>query len=229
MSIPSTGPRPDRRHRRRRSPVVSIVLVAVGMVVLFGAGFGLSVIIRGAAGGADAGGNTAAPSPNGTSPTSEPCVTVTVTPGAGLPNPSQVTTNIFNSTDRAGLAASTAEELQARGFIIGTIDNDPLERAVSAPAEVRHGPSGESAATLMTYYIPGAVLVNDGRTDATIDTALGQAFTAVAAQAQVDAALLAPSPSPSGPGCPSPAATSNGALTPDEAPAPDTTGTAPVP
>lgn len=229
MSIPSTGPRPDRRHRRRRSPVVSIVLVVVGMVVLFGAGFGLSVIIRGASGGADAGGDATAPAPTATSETSQPCVTVTVTPGATLPNPSQVTTNIYNSTDRAGLAATTAEELQARGFIIGTIDNDPLERAVSATAEIRHGPAGESAATLMTYYIPGAVLVNDGRADATIDTALGQAFTAVAAQAAVDAALLAPSPSPSGPGCPSPTAAPS--ITPNtpESPAPDTTGTAPAP
>lgn len=229
MSIPSTGPRPDRRHRRRRSPVVSIVLVAVGMVVLFGAGFGLSVIIRGASGGTDAGGNSTAPVPTATSETSEPCVTVTVVPGAELPNPSQVTTNIYNSTDRAGLAATTAEELQARGFIIGTIDNDPLERAVSAPAEIRHGPAGESAAKLMAYYIPGALLVDDGRADATIDTALGQAYTTVAPQAEVDAALLAPSPSPSGPGCPSPTANSNVAPTTPESPAPDTTGTAPAP
>lgn len=229
MSIPSTGPRPDRRHRRRRSPVVSIVLVIVGMVVLFGAGFGLSVIIRGAAGNADAGGGSTAPTPTATSETSQPCVTVTVTPGADLPNPSQVTTNIYNSTDRAGLAATTAEDLASRGFTIGTIDNDPLERIVSAPAEIRHGPSGESAATLMTYYIPGAVLVNDGRTDATIDTALGQAYTVVAPQVEVDAALLAPSPSPSGPGCPSPTVAPSITPSTPESPAPDTTGTAPAP
>jgi len=182
------------------------VLVVVGMVVLFAAGFGLSVIIRGAAsdtdangGGGGGGGGTSSPSP-----TPLPCVTVTVTPGAGLPNPSSVTTNIFNGTDRAGLAATTAEDLQTRGFIIGTIDNDPLGRAVSATAEIRHGPAGLAAAQLMTYYVPGAVLVDDARTDATIDTVLGQAFTTVASQAEVDAALLAPSPSASGPGCPSP-------------------------
>jgi len=200
MSTTPTGPRAASRHRRRRSPATSIVLVVVGMVVLFAAGFGLSVIIRGAASDTDAnGGGSSSPSP-----TPLPCVTVTVTPGAGLPNPSSVTTNIFNGTDRAGLAATTAEDLQTRGFIIGTIDNDPLGRAVSATAEIRHGPAGLAAAQLMTYYIPGAVLVDDARTDATIDTVLGQAFTTVATQAEVDAALLAPSPSASGPGCPSP-------------------------
>lgn len=230
MSTPAPGPRQSRSHRRRRNPAISIVLVIVGMVVLFAAGFGLSVIIRGAGSGTDAGGGgTASPTPTGSATeTPQPCVTVTVTPGAGLPTPSQVTTNVYNSTDRAGLAASTAEELQARGFIVGTIDNDPLARAVSAPAEIRHGPSGLASAQLMTYYIPGSVLVDDARTDSTIDTVLGQAFTAIAPQSEVDAALIAPSPSPSGPGCPTPTPTT-AAPAPTSTPEPDTTGTAPAP
>lgn len=230
MSTPAPGPRQSRSHRRRRSPAISIVLVIVGMVVLFAAGFGLSVIIRGAGSGSDAGGGgTTPPGPTGSATdTPSPCVTITVTPGAGLPNPSQVTTNIYNSTDRAGLAASSAEELQTRGFIIGTIDNDPLARAVSATAEIRHGPSGLASAQLMTFYIPGSVLVDDARTDATIDTVLGQAFTAIAPQSEVDAALLAPSPSPSGPGCPTTSPTS-AAPPPTSSPEPDTTGTAPAP
>jgi hypothetical protein len=208
---------------------VSIVLVVVGMVVLFAAGFGLSVIIRGA-GGTDAGGGgaTTGPAPTGTSQAPEPCVTVTVTPGAGLPTPSQVTTNVYNSTERAGLAASTAEELQTRGFIIGTIDNDPLGRAVSAPAEIRHGPAGLASAKLMSFYIPGSVLVDDARTDATIDTVIGAAFTAIAPQSEVDAALLAPSPSPSGPGCPTQTPTTQ-APAPTTPSDPDTSGTAPAP
>ena len=106
----------------------------------------------------------------------------------------------------AELAATTAEELQRRGFVIGTIDNDPLGKTVSGVAEIRHGPSGESAAKLMAFYLPGAVLVDDGRSDATIDTALGAAFTQVAPQSEVESAILEPSPSLSGPGCPSPSA-----------------------
>ena len=206
MSVPSAGPRPSNRHRRRQSPVVGIILVIVGMVVLFGAGYGLSRIIQGSTGGGDAA-SSAATTGEATSaaPEPEPCVTVTVTPGAGLPSAAQVTTNVYNATDRTGLAASTAEQLQVRGFVIDKIDNDPLSKTITAVAEIRHGPSGESAAQLMAFYLPGAELVDDGRTDATIDTVLGAAFTEVAPQSEVDAELAAPSPSPSGPGCPSPA------------------------
>ena len=110
MSVPSAGPRPSNRHRRRQSPVVGIILVIVGMVVLFGAGYGLSRIIQGSTGGGDAA-SSAATTGEATSaaPEPEPCVTVTVTPGAGLPSAAQVTTNVYNATDRTGLAASTAE------------------------------------------------------------------------------------------------------------------------
>lgn len=198
MSSPSTGPRPRSNHRRRQSPVLSIVLVVVGMVVLFAAGFGLSVIIRGASSGGDAAPTTG---PTNASPTPLPCVTVTVTPGAGLPSPSQVTTNVYNATDRAGLAASTAEVLQARGFVVSTIANDPLAKTITGVAELRYGPSGETGAQLLAYYFPGALLVEDDRTDATVDVALGASFTEVPPQSEIDAALASPSPSPSGPGC----------------------------
>ncbi|MBU6311938.1 MAG: LytR C-terminal domain-containing protein [Actinomycetales bacterium] len=217
MSVPSTGPRPSNRHRRRQSPVVGVILVIVGMVVLFGAGYGLSRIIQGSSGGGEsASSSSATGGETSTAPEPEPCVTVTVTPGAGLPSAAQVTTNVYNATDRAGLAAGTAEQLQVRGFVIGKIDNDPLSKTITGVAEIRHGPSGESAARLMAFYLPGAELVDDGRKDATIDTVLGAAFTEVAAQSEVDTALAAPSPSPSGPGCktPAPAATTEESASP---------------
>ncbi len=217
MSVPSNGPRPSHRHRRRQSPVVAVILVVVGMVILFGAGYGLSRIIQGAS--TDAGGEatpSASTSASATTPEPEPCVTVTVTPGAGLPSAAQVTTNVYNATDRAGLAASTAEELQTRGFVIGAIDNDPLSKTITGVAELRHGPSGESAAKLLAFYLPGAELVDDGRQDATVDTVLGAAYTAVAPQSEVDAALAAPSPSPSGPGCSPSASAVSGATEPSE-------------
>jgi len=218
MSIPSGGPRASARHRRQQSPVVAIVLVAIGMVILFGAGYGLSRIIQGS-GSSDAGAasESSDAASNSATPEPAPCVTVTVTPGAGLPSPSQVTTNVYNATDRAGLAATTAEELQVRGFIIGVIDNDPLAKTITGVAEIRHGPSGEQAARLMSFYLPGAELVDDGRKDATIDTVLGAMYTTVAPQSEVEAALAAPSPSPSGPGCsPTPSPVS-GVPTPSEA------------
>ena len=47
MSVPSGGPRPSARHRRKQSPVIAIVLVVIGMVILFGAGYGLLLLGHG--------------------------------------------------------------------------------------------------------------------------------------------------------------------------------------
>ena len=53
--------------------------------------------------------------------------------------PGQVQVNVFNATDRAGLARNVATELQARGFVVGAVDNDPLNAEVPSPAIVRYG------------------------------------------------------------------------------------------
>jgi len=172
-------------------------------VLLFGAGFGLSRLIRNASSGGDASPTTGS---SQSTDNPEPCITTTVIPGADLPKPDTVTTNVYNATDRAGLAASTADALKGRGFLIGTVANDPKAKTVTGVAEIRYGTKGELAAKLMSYYIPGAALVNDGRADTTIDTVLGAAFVSVAAQSDVDKALTEPSPTASGPGCSSSAA-----------------------
>jgi hypothetical protein len=173
-------------------------LIGLALVLLFGAGFGLSRLIRNASNGGDA-----APTTGSSQSTNnpEPCITTTVIPGADLPKPDTVTTNVYNATDRAGLAAATADELKSRGFLIGTVANDPKAKTVTSVAEIRYGTKGELAAKLMTFYIPGATLVNDGRGDTSIDTVLGAAFVSVAAQSEVDKALAEPSPSASGAGC----------------------------
>lgn len=192
MTMLAQGP----GQHSRRSVWGTVVLVLLGAIVLFVAGFGVAWLLRG--GGSSTGGGEASPEPL-------PCTTVTVVPGNGLPRPGQVTTNVFNATDRVGLAADTAAELKRRGFGIGTIANDPLEKKVRKPAEIRYGPQGADAAQLMSFYIPGSVLVADDRTNATIDTVLGERFDGVAGPAAVQKALTSPSPSPSGPGCTPPA------------------------
>lgn len=185
---------PGSGHRAKRPWWATAIVVLLFAVVLFVAGFGVAWFLRG--GSPLGGGSSAEPSPEPL-----PCETVTVVPGNGLPRPGQVTTNVYNATDRVGLAAETAAELKRRGFGIATIANDPLGKRVRKPAEIRHGAQGADAALLMSFYIPGSVLVPDDRTDATIDTVLGQRFDGLASPGQVQKALTAPSPSPSGPGC----------------------------
>lgn len=185
-----------------RSPWLSAIGILLGMVLLFGAGFGVAWFLSHRS-------NDSAVEADASSPTPLPCTTVTVVPGNGLPKPGQVATNVFNATNRAGLAAKTAKELKARGFKVGKIANDPLNKTLTGVAEIRYGPAGAQAAQLMKYYIVNATLVNDKRKDATIDTVLGEKFTVVAPAAAVQAALASPVPSLSGPGC-----------TPSEKPAP---------
>lgn len=201
---------------RRKTPLwVVIVGVAIGVVVLFGVGFGLSSLIRG-------GSSSSASDESSASATEESCVTVTVTPSEVLPQVTTVKLNVYNSTNRVGLAGSTADELRARGFIVDKIDNDPKGSGMTSVGEVRFGNKGAEQAQVVAFYIPGITLVNDGRKGKVVDVALGQQFTALASKQDVDMAMAEPSESASGPGCPSPKPAKS---TPTQTPAADPTPT----
>ena len=65
---------------------------------------------------------------------------------AALPNPRTVKVNVYNATKHRGLARSTSVELAARGFAIGTVANDPLNKLIVGTAEIRYGSKGASQA-----------------------------------------------------------------------------------
>ena len=185
---------PSGNGSRRRHPVATGLLIVMMMLVLFGATFGAVRLLKGDGGGS--------PDASGTSPA--PCVSTTITPGTALPKPATVTANVYNATDRAGLARSTSATLKARGFGIGSVANDPLGKTLTTVGELRYGPKGRDNALLLRYYVIGATLVEDQRTDATVDVVLGLKFKGIADQKAVDAALAKPVVVASGNGCPSP-------------------------
>lgn len=174
-----------------RSRATTVVLLVVGALVLFAAGVGLSWLLRGGT-GAD-GADQPAPSPT--------CVMTTVVPSATMPAPATVSVNVYNSTDTTGLAARTAATMKARGFTVGDVDNDPLDKTIKASAEIRYGPKGKQNAQLVAFYVPGAKLVVDDRTDASVDLVLGEKFKSVRPQAAVDKLLNTPVVTGTGPGC----------------------------
>ena len=174
---------------------ITIVLLILAMLALFAAGFGVSRFFAG---------RSAAT----VTPTPAPCVTVSVTPGASLPKPAKVKVNVYNSTKTAGLARRTAAEIKKRGFVIGTVANDPAGAVVKGVAEIRYGPDGEKGAQLLALYIPGATLVANDSTGAAIDLAVGPDFGAILSNAQVAGAIASPSPTTTGAGCPSQSAAS---------------------
>ena len=191
---------------KRRRPIWGIlVLVGLGMVALFVVGFGISLLFRGdsdpvADGSAGASASAAA----------EPCVTTMVIPAQILPVTSTVTINVYNSTNRVGLAGDTADVMRARGFVVNKVANDPKTTQVSGVGEIRYGPKAEAAAQLLAYYLPGAELVPLGRKGKNVDFVVGKQFEAVTGDGEVAAAMASPSPSSSGPGCATPDAVSSG-------------------
>lgn len=194
MSAPYRGTtvimRP-RRRRRRRSPW-AVVAVAVAVIAVAAGAVGGIVLL--ASGGEDEPAAAASGTP-------APCTTMMVIPVVQLPEAGSVRVNVYNATRKAGLAAATAMELEARGFQVRKVANDPTGARVDGVAEIRYGPAAEDGAKLVAYQFPGARMILVGRTGKRVDIALGDAFTAMPTVADVAAALASPSPSASGPGC----------------------------
>jgi len=105
----------------------------------------------------------------------------TATATATAKTPSQVTVNIYNATDRSGLAAKTASEVRKRGFKVSTVSNDPLQKDVTVAAEVRYGTTGTASAKLVMALVKGSKAIKDSRTDSSVDLVLGAKFTALTA------------------------------------------------
>jgi hypothetical protein len=106
--------------------------------------------------------------------------------------------NVYNATDRRGLATEVAVTLRHRGFHVGAVTNDPLHRTVSGIAEVRTGPRGTGAARTMAAQAgaaPAVAVVADSRTGTGVDLVIGNAFRSLMSPAAV-AAALSPSSQP---------------------------------
>ena len=114
--------------------------------------------------------------------------------------PTAVKVNVYNATDKRGLASRVAAELKRRGFHVGQVDNDPLKRQVTGAAEVRSSTAGAGAARTVSAQFGTVVAVPDQRTNASVDLVLGAAFVRLQ-PVPAAAAALKPSPQPVPSGC----------------------------
>lgn len=142
--------------------------------------------------------------------TNSTCPTPTVSAPApsALPKPGLVTLVVLNSTERNGLAGGVRTVLLKDGFQIPSqAAGDGTQYGghglITGVGEIRFGPSERVAAALVSYYLPGATLVQTDASGATVIVSLGQAFVSVASPAAVTAAIAAahqhvtsPAPSP---------------------------------
>ena len=117
-----------------------------------------------------------------------PMAAVGSSAGAGT---AKFTLNVYNSTQRHGLAATTAAQLKSRGFVIGQVTNDPLKANLNISAQVRGAKSQAAEERQVAAEVPGAQIQTDSRTDPSVDLVLGGGFTSLASTQQANAALPA--------------------------------------
>ena len=150
----------SRRHRRnRRAAIILVILVAALAGAFY---YAASYMNRPSIPAASA------------CPTSEPTAGTPAPPAP--PAPGQVTVNIYNATNRAGLAADTAKNVKARGFVIGAVSNDPAKKKIDGVGEVRFGPNGKAGAELVVALLNGVTPQQDTRADASVDLVIGNGY-----------------------------------------------------
>ncbi|GAA1811585.1 LytR family transcriptional regulator [Planosporangium flavigriseum] len=101
--------------------------------------------------------------------------------------------NVYNATDRPGLAKEIAQEFKQRKFKVDPekASNDPLAKPVEGVAVLRYGPKMVGAAWVVrSYFLNEAVREFDpSRQDETIDVVLGPSFKKLATETEQRLAL----------------------------------------
>lgn len=163
----------SRRHRKARRTAITLVLVLVLVAAAF---------YYAASYWRNPGRSAASGCPTATATTAA-AKAAAAKPAAAAPKPNQITINVYNATTRSGLAADTAAQVKARGYVIGAVSNDPLAKAITGTAELRYGQAGTAQATVAKQLVAGVALVKDGRADGSVDLVLGDAFKTLASVA----------------------------------------------
>lgn len=103
------------------------------------------------------------------------------------PSPHSFTLNVYNTTYRSGLAGKIGRKMKARGFRIGTADNDPQRSFVTGVAVLRYGPNGVDSVRRVQLQVRGATLLKDNRKDRSVDLVLGAKFAGLVPVAKATA------------------------------------------
>ncbi len=108
-----------------------------------------------------------------------------------LPDPRTIKVNVYNATKHRGLAKATSVELAARGFGIGTVANDPLNKLIVGTAQIRYGTKGTAQAKVVAAQVPSPIMVTDRRKDASVDFVIGEQYSSLNTPAQAQTQLKA--------------------------------------
>lgn len=111
-------------------------------------------------------------------PTSESCIAAETVPTMKIAL-NTIHANIWNAAGKAGEAASVATQLKWRGVRIISTGNDPSAGAPPEHAEIRYGPNGKQIALTLAEQIKDAKLIQDDRTNPSVDLVIGSKFALV--------------------------------------------------
>lgn len=120
-----------------------------------------------------------------------------------LPSPRQIMVNVYNATQRGGLAQRTADELKKRGFKIGKVGNASPEydkKVKNAGILLGASTADNGRLKVLSTQLTGFSAKADARKSDTVDLIIGDGFTALVEKKDADQALTAlasPSPTPS--------------------------------
>lgn len=156
------GESSEARARRRRS-IITVSLVI--LMLFFTAWYAMSYI--------------RADDPRSASP-----ATSSTTSSCDLA-PKDVEVNVYNATNRAGLAAQVAGDLRKRGFAVKTVANDPKRAQLTGRGELRYGNKGKSGAELVDNNVGTFARQVDERTRTSVDVVLGPEFDGLVDKAAV--------------------------------------------
>jgi hypothetical protein len=97
-----------------------------------------------------------------------------------------ITANVYNGTDTAGLAATTAEALGGAGVLINQQANWP-QGAYEGVVQIVTGPLGVTAGYSLARLFPDSVVTLDDRTDESVDVVLGAGYQAMLSADEITA------------------------------------------
>jgi hypothetical protein len=176
-TVLSDGSNQDHRRRRRRRQALTFtgLLLLVLLTAVGALGNWLQWWTLGSA--------QAAPAP---------CPVQTVSAARQTP------VNVYNGTDRRGLAGAVARELQRRDFRVLAIGNEQHPARMTTAVAVRYGPGDEVRARTVALQFPGRVTLTANRrarADHSVDVVIGGLYQAMQLRTAA-AAAIAPLPTP---------------------------------
>lgn len=98
--------------------------------------------------------------------------------------PEKINLNVYNSTNRPGLAQAVADEFVARKFVVGAVGN--TTSSYRGLALIVSGAAGQAAAFTVQRHLPGSDYIQDDRTDSSVDIVLTGDYRELAKPELVD-------------------------------------------